>query len=105
MSDRFHKYLSLSLSLPLSLSLSPSLSPLENKIIYPKQFVFEICHPSNQAIIQLLRSNENQIFDTFEIDFFTQGVFINLSKAFDTIDHKLFLKKLKLYSIRSNNHS
>ena len=50
---------------------------LENKIIDPKQFGFQVAHSADLAIIQL----DDQIFETFEKNLYTPGVFIDLSKS------------------------
>ena len=43
------------------------------------------------------------MLDFFEKEQFGLGVFIDLSKAFDTVDHLILLKKLTLYSIIDKN--
>ena len=45
----------------------------------------------------------DQIHESFENDNYTLGVFIDLSKAFDTIDHAISLKKLENYGIKDTN--
>jgi len=39
------------------------------------------------------------ITKSFEKGEFTLGVFIDLSKAFDTVDHEILLKKIESYGI------
>ena len=41
----------------------------------------------------------NKIADTFEDKSSLVGVFVDLSKAFDTINHDIMLAKLKHYGI------
>ena len=72
---------------------------LKNNILYDKQFGFQKDHSTEHAILQLT----NQILQSFDQDRFTIGVFIDLSKAFDTVDHKILLKKLSFYGVRDNN--
>ena len=47
----------------------------------------------------------DQILESFEYNKYTLGVFINLSKAFDTVEHSILLKKLELYGITDRSHS
>ena len=67
----------------------------ENKILYSKQFGFQTGHSTDHAIIQLVE----QIYENFEENKYTLGVFIDLAKAFDTVDHKVLLRKMEIYDI------
>ena len=72
---------------------------IENNILYNKQFGFQKSHSTEHAILQLT----NQIFQSFEQNKFIIGIFIDLPKAFDTVDHSILLKKLSFYGVRNNN--
>ena len=67
----------------------------DNNLFFQKQFGFSEGHSTNHAHIH--------ICDSFNQNKYTLGVFIDLSKAFDTVDHNILLKKLSLYGIKNNN--
>ena len=73
----------------------------ENKILYPKQFGFQTGHSANHVIVQLV----DQVLESFEYNKYALGVFIDLSKPFDTVDHSILLKKLELCGVTDRNHS
>ena len=72
---------------------------VKEKILYSKQFGFQKGHSTEHAIAQLA----DQIHESFENDNYALGVFIDLSKAFDTIDHAVLFKKLENYGIKGKN--
>ena len=73
---------------------------IENNILYSKQFDFRNGHSTDHALVQLV----DQITESSENKKYTLGVFIDLWKAFDTVDHSILLRKLELYGITDRNH-
>ena len=63
---------------------------IENNVLYSKQTGFQNVHSIGHAAVQLV----DQITEFFENNNYTLGVFIDLSKAFDTVDHSFSLKNL-----------
>ena len=72
---------------------------VNKKILYLKQFGFQKGHSTEHAITQLA----DRIHESFENDNYTLELFIDLSKASDTIDHVILLKKLENYGIKDTN--
>ena len=70
-----------------------------NEILYKKQFGLRKRHSTEHAIMQLIGNINNSL----QKNHFTLVVFIDLSKAFDTVDHYIWVTKLKQYGIQGNN--
>ena len=68
----------------------------KNEILYGNQFGFRKGLSTSMALLEFL----NKVVDAFENNSFAMGIFIDLSKAFDTINHEILLTKLYNYGIR-----
>ena len=65
-------------------------------ILHPSQFGFCEKHSTLHALIGMTET----IKETIDNSMFGCGVFIDLQKAFDTVNHSILLKKLEHYGIR-----
>ena len=68
----------------------------DNKIIYYKQFGFRKKFSTAHLIITLIENMQSAL----DNNKFAGGIFIDLEKAFDTVDHNILLSKLNYYRIR-----
>ena len=68
----------------------------KNNIFSQNQYGFRKKQSTFMALLKLI----DDIFNEINNKIYSIGIFIDLSEAFDTIDHSLLIKKLQHYRVR-----
>jgi hypothetical protein len=67
-----------------------------HNLINSNQFGFRQNHSTDMAIAKIVE----EIAKAIDTKLHAIGIFIDLSKAFDTLDHKILISKLEKYGVR-----
>ena len=70
----------------------------DNKLFYPSQYGFREGYSAEMAALELT----DRILQEIDSKNISLAIFMELSKAIDTLDHTIFLKKLSYYGIGGN---
>ena len=68
----------------------------KHNILYDLQYGFRCNHSTNHVLLDLTEDIRNAI----DNNQFAVGIFLDLQKAFDTVDHNILVHKLSYYGIR-----
>ena len=68
----------------------------KHNILYRYQFGFRQNHSTSMALMEIV----DCIYNDLEKGKYVTGIFLDMSKAFDTVHHAILIDKLKFYGIR-----
>ena len=69
---------------------------VSNNLISPNQYGFKKNCSTNEAVLDIY----NKLLDNMDKKLITCSIFLDLRKAYDTINHTILIKKLEKYGIR-----
>ena len=69
---------------------------VHNNLLYSKQYGFRSSYLTNHALVSITE----KIKSLLDTGHFVCGIFIDLEKAFDTVNHEILCDKLNYYGLR-----
>ena len=73
---------------------------VKHNVLYKYQFGFRRGYSTTMALIEVI----NNIKSAIDNNKFVCGIFLDLTKAFDTVDHQILLDKLDHYGVRGQTN-
>ena len=72
----------------------------KHKLLFIHQYGFRKLHSTTLALIEIT----DKLKENIDIGNYAMGIFLDLTKAFDTVDHDILLQKLNSYGIRGHSN-
>ena len=69
---------------------------MKHNVLYKYQFGFRKNYSTALTLIEVM----NNIYEKLDEQYFVIGIYLDLQKAFDTVNHEILLHKLYNYGIR-----
>ena len=69
-----------------------------NNTLYEHQYGFRKTYSTNLALIEAV----DEIYSNLNKGVYGIGIYLNLQKSVDTVNHEILLHKLRYYGIRGN---
>lgn len=71
----------------------------QNSILFPSQYGFRKGHSTDHAVLEFV----DHIYSRMDSGDTPLSIFVDLTKAFDCLDHEILFKKLEFYGVRGSS--